>query len=64
MQVAALDPFRGYHTALTSRLEHASAVLDPFHVVRVRHEAPCVASGGERPPPEGCRSSPPKLRAA
>ncbi len=35
MQVAALDPFRGYHTALTSRLEHASAVLDPFHVVRL-----------------------------
>ncbi len=31
MQVAALDPFRGYHTALTSRLEHASAVLDPFY---------------------------------
>jgi len=35
VQVAALDPFRGYHTALVSRLEHATAVLDPFHVVRL-----------------------------
>jgi len=35
VQVAALDPFRGYHTALTSRLEYATAVLDPFHVVRL-----------------------------
>lgn len=35
VQVAALDPFRGYHTAQTSRLEHATAVLDPFQVVRL-----------------------------
>jgi len=35
VQVAALDPFRGYHTALVSRLEYATAVLDPFHVVRL-----------------------------
>jgi len=35
VQVAALDPFRGYHTALTTRLENATAVLDPFHVVRL-----------------------------
>src|SRR5450756_384369 len=36
----------------------------PFHIVAVRHEAPCVSSGGERPPPPGCRSSPAKLGAA
>jgi len=35
VQVAALDPFRGYHTALTSRLAGATTVLDPFHVVRL-----------------------------
>ena len=35
VQVAALDPFRGYHTALTAGLEHATTVLDPFHVVRL-----------------------------
>jgi transposase len=32
---AALDPFRGYATALTSQLPHAVRVLDPFHVVRL-----------------------------
>ncbi|RNI16480.1 hypothetical protein EFY87_19930 [Flexivirga caeni] len=30
----------------------------------VRHEAPCVPSGGERPPPSGRRSDRVKLRAA
>ena len=32
---ASLDPFRGYATALTSRLPDAVRVLDPFHVVRL-----------------------------
>ncbi len=31
VQVAALDPFRGYHTALTTRLAGATTVLDPFY---------------------------------
>jgi transposase len=33
--VAALDPFRGYATALTSSLPHATRVLDAFHVTRL-----------------------------
>nr|MDP9460962.1 transposase [Actinomycetota bacterium] len=61
---AALDPFRGYANALRDHLSDAVQVLDAFHVVKVRHEAPCVPSGGERPPPPGCHSSPVKLRAA
>lgn len=64
VQVATLDPFHGYKNAIEDRLQDATAVLDAFHVVKVRHEAPCDPSGGERPPPGGCRSSRPKLRAA
>ena len=33
--VAALDPFRGYATALTASLPHATRVLDCFHVTRL-----------------------------
>lgn len=33
--VAALDPFRGYATALTTSLPHATRVLDCFHVTRL-----------------------------
>ncbi len=40
--VAALDPFRGYATALKTSLPDAVRVLDAFHVIRVRHEALCV----------------------
>jgi transposase len=54
---ASLDPFRGYATALTRELPHAVRVLDPFHVVRVRREAPCVQVGCKDPPPV-CRSRP------
>ena len=64
IRTASLDPFRGYATALTVSLPDAVRVLDAFQVVRVRHEALCVSSGGERPPPPGCHSSPVKLRAA
>jgi transposase len=60
---ASLDPFRGYATALTSHLPDAVRVLDPFHVVRVRREAPCVQVGCKDPPPV-CRSRPVELRAA
>ena len=35
IQVAALDPFRGYGNALSAGLPHAVQVLDPFHVVRL-----------------------------
>jgi transposase len=35
VRVAALDPFRGYGTALATALPHATRVLDAFHVVRL-----------------------------
>jgi transposase len=37
--VAALDPFRGYATALRTSLPHAVRVLDAFHVVRLGLDA-------------------------
>lgn len=33
--VAALDPFRGYATALRTALPHTTRVLDAFHVIRL-----------------------------
>ncbi len=35
VRVAALDPFRGYATALSTSLPHATRVLDAFHVTRL-----------------------------
>jgi len=35
VQVATLDPFRGYHNAIHDELDDATAVLDAFHVVRL-----------------------------
>ncbi len=35
VQVAALDPFRGYDTALRAGLPAATVVLDPFHAVKL-----------------------------
>lgn len=37
--VAALDPFRGYATALRTTLPHATRVLDAFHVVKLGFDA-------------------------
>ena len=37
--VAALDPFRGYATALRTTLPQATRVLDAFHVVRLGFDA-------------------------
>jgi len=36
--LAALDPFRGYATALSTHLPKATRVLDAFHVVRLGNE--------------------------
>jgi len=38
IQLAALDPFRGYATALRTELPHATRVLDAFHVVRLGNQ--------------------------
>uniref|UniRef100_UPI00114215B4 ISL3 family transposase n=1 Tax=Microbacterium lacticum TaxID=33885 RepID=UPI00114215B4 len=35
VEVAALDPFAGYKTAINDKLEDAVAVLDAFHVVKL-----------------------------
>ncbi|WP_420892888.1 ISL3 family transposase [Pseudoclavibacter helvolus] len=35
VQVAALDPFAGYMSAIDDQLEDATAVLDAFHVVKL-----------------------------
>lgn len=37
--VAALDPFRGYATALRTQLPAATRVLDAFHLVRLGNQA-------------------------
>lgn len=39
VQVAALDPFAGYKSAIEDRLEDAVAVLDAFHVVKLGTQA-------------------------
>lgn len=36
---AALDPFRGYATALAEKLPAATRVLDPFHVAKLGLDA-------------------------
>src|SRR5690625_4685363 len=39
VQVAALDPFAGYKTAIADELAEATAVLDAFHVVKLGTQA-------------------------
>jgi transposase len=63
LEVVAMDGFTGFKTATTEELPEATAVMDPFHVVRVRREAPCVQVGCKDPPPV-CRSRSVELRAA
>ena len=35
IEIATLDPFRGYKNAIDGQLEDASSVLDAFHVVKL-----------------------------
>lgn len=39
IEVVAMDGFTGYKTAAAEELAHATAVMDPFHVVRLAGEA-------------------------
>ncbi|MCA9767639.1 MAG: ISL3 family transposase, partial [Gemmatimonadetes bacterium] len=39
VQIAALDPFAGYKSAIDDKLEDAVAVLDAFHVVKLGTQA-------------------------
>jgi transposase len=60
VQVATLDPFRGYANALRAELDEATPVLDAFHVVmnrpgfrsvleaRMEHDEPEVLSRDAR----------------
>jgi transposase len=50
IKVVALDLTEHFRAGLSPRLDHARRVADPFHVVRVRHEAPCLR-GRVRDPP-------------
>src|SRR3954471_4210718 len=45
VEVVAMDGFTGFKTAAAEELPDAVAVMDPFHVVRVRHEALCERMG-------------------
>jgi len=39
IELAALDPFRGYANAIRDKLPKATAVLDAFHVVKLAGNA-------------------------
>ena len=39
VEVVAMDGFTGFKTATTEELPHATAVMDPFHVVRLAGDA-------------------------
>jgi transposase len=45
IEVVAMDGFTGFKTAAAEALPDAVEVMDPFHVVQVRHEALCVRMG-------------------
>ncbi len=50
IKVVATDLAESFRAGLSPGLDHATRVADPFHVVRVRHEAPCQR-GRVRDPP-------------
>jgi len=64
IDVATLDPFHGYKNAIDDQLDDAVAVLDAFHVVKVRHEALCVRTGVRDPCRSAVAAAGLKLRAA
>jgi transposase len=50
IEVATIDAFRGYATAIGDVLPDATLVIDHFHAIRVRHEAPCDRRRVRGPP--------------
>ena len=64
VEVVAMDGFTGFKTATAEELPDAVAVMDPFHVVRVRHEALCVRTGVRDPCRPVVAAAGSKLRAA
>jgi transposase len=45
-----IDPYQRYATAVAAGLPDARLVVDHFHVIRVRHEAPCLRGWVRGPP--------------
>jgi transposase len=64
LEVVAMDGFTGYKTAAAEEVPDAVAVMDPFHVVRVRHEVLCVRAGVRDPCRSAVAAAGLKLRAA
>lgn len=50
IRVVATDLAESFRAGLSPGLDHARRVADPFHVVRVRHEAPWVRGRVRGPP--------------
>jgi len=50
IEVVATDLAETFRAGLSPHLDHATRVADPFHVVRVRHEAPCNRGRVRGPP--------------
>ena len=63
IEAGTLDLSGPYRRAFEIALLRATLVADPFHVIKVRHEALRYRGRGERPTPPGCRSSPVKQGA-
>ena len=61
IQAVSIDMSGGYEKAIRASIPDAEICFDPFHVVRVRHEALPVRAGCKTLP-SGCRGSPVKLR--
>jgi transposase len=61
IRAVSIDMSGGYEKAIRASVPQAEVCFDPFHVVRVRHEALSVRVGCKTLP-LGCRGSPVKLR--
>jgi hypothetical protein len=51
--VVALDPWRGYASALTAPLGHARVVVDHFHAIRLANAVSIRSAAGPSRPPWG-----------
>ncbi|MGZ6590165.1 MAG: transposase, partial [Solirubrobacteraceae bacterium] len=61
LELISCDMAESIATAIIDRCPNAIRCVDPFHVIKVRHEALPVRAGCKTLPP-GCRGSPVKLR--
>jgi len=61
LELISCDMAESIASAIAERCPNAIRCVDPFHVIKVRHEALRVRAGCKTLPP-GCRGSPVKLR--